>query len=304
MIPIAADAAAGAEDTARDDEPRKPKGIRATLHTFAQNTTGVAGVLLLLLIAAACWIGPLFYHAEPNAIDPTASLTAPSHDHPLGTDQLGRDVLARLLHGGQVSLLIGLAAAVTATVLGVACGVVAGLYGGWVDSMLMRFVDVMIAIPTMFFVLLLATIFRPSAPLLIIVGAIGAWLVPARLMRAEAQSIMARPYVEAARGMSARNGRLVRRYLVPNSIGTIVVNLTFQVADAMLLIAGLSFLGFGIPAPTASWGSMLSNAQDFIFQGAWWLVYPVGGAILLTVVAVNLVGDALRDAFDVRLRDR
>jgi peptide/nickel transport system permease protein len=281
-----------------------PRRRHVALRIFIQNRASLVGAALLLLIIVACWMGPLFYRTGPNAIDTAAFFAPPSARHILGTDELGRDELARLLYGGQISLLIGLAAALAATLLGVSCGVLAGLFGGWVDVVLMRFVDVVFSIPVLFFVLFLATIYQPSAPLLIFVAAIGAWLVPARLMRSETKSIMARPFVEAARGMGARNSRLVRRYLVPNSVGTIVVNLTFQVADAMLLIAALSFLGFGIPAPTASWGSMLTGSQNYIFQNAWWLVLPPGVAILLTVIAVNLVGDGLRDAFEVRLRER
>jgi peptide/nickel transport system permease protein len=260
----------------------------------------VAGGVFLLTIVAFSWLGPLLYSVNPNAVDPAGALQHPHGGHILGTDQLGRDVLARLMHGGQTSLTVGLAAAAVATFLGVSYGVLAGFYGRWIDALLMRFVDVMMAIPVLFFVLLLAAIFRPTLVLLVLVVAIGAWLIPARLIRAETVSIMARQYIEAGRGLGASKFRLITKHVLPNAIGTIAVNLTFQVADAILLVAALSFLGFGIQPPTASWGGMLTDAQSYLFQNAWWLIYPPGGAILLTVVAVNLIGDGLRDALEVR----
>jgi peptide/nickel transport system permease protein len=268
------------------------------------NRAGVIGAGLLVAIVVFCVLGPIVYTADPDAVDPALALSPPDGGHPLGTDQLGRDVLARLMKGGQVSLLIGLAAGMTATFLGVTWGVIASMSPRFVDAALMRFVDVLMSIPVLFFVLLLAASFRPTAFLLILVAALGSWLIPARLMRAESLSLLSRPYVEAAQGMAATRRRIFGLYLMPNSIGTIVVVLTFQIADAILLIAGLSFLGFGVPPPTASWGSMLSDSQDFIFQNAWWLIYPVGGMIFITVIAVNLIGDALRDSFEIRLQSR
>jgi peptide/nickel transport system permease protein len=277
---------------------------RFLVSTFVESKAGLFGLVTLVVLVLGCWGLPLIYRANPNAIDVAHILSPPGNGHPLGTDDLGRDVLARFLVAGQVSVTVGFAAALTAMTLGVTCGVVAALRQGLVDSVLMRIVDVLMAIPGLLFVIFLAVVFRPTTLLLVLVVGFVSWQVPARLVRADALLILGQPYTEAARQMGASDFRLAMRYILPNAIGTIVVTLTFQIANAILIISGLSFLGFGVPPPTPSWGSMLTDAQTYVFQDAWWLIYPPGLAIILTVAAVNFVGDALHDSFEVRLLRR
>jgi peptide/nickel transport system permease protein len=169
---------------------------------------------------------------------------------------------------------------------------------------MMRIVDALLAIPTLFLLIYLFTVFQASVPLMILVIGLVAWLVPARLVRAETLSLRTRDYVQAVRGMGGTRRRMVARHIVPNTIGTIMVNATFQVADAIVTLASLSFLGLGIQPPAANWGQMLSSGLTYVYAGAWWLIYPPGIAIVLTVMAFNAVGDSLRDAFDNRLRGR
>ncbi len=183
-------------------------------------------------------------------------------------------------------------------------GALSGFTGGWLDSVMMRIVDVLIAVPAIFLLIYLSTVFRPTVPLLIIVLSLLAWLGPARLIRGETLSLRTREFVDAARSAGDRRSRIIRRHIIPNTIGTITVNATFQVADAIILLATLSFLGFGLPPPAVSWGGMLSQGTTYLLDGYWWEVYPAGIAVMLTVVAFNLVGDALRDTLDARLRER
>jgi peptide/nickel transport system permease protein len=264
----------------------------------------VAGLVLIVLFLLFCFVGPLIYHTEQVATNLSGANQPPGAGHPLGTDDVGYDELGRLMEGGRSSLEIGVAAAVIATVFGTLWGAIAGYVGGFVDAVMMRVVDTLLAIPTLFLLLILAAIFTPTVSLLILVVSFGAWLSPARLVRGETLSLRTREYVQAVRMMGGGSRRVVLRHIMPNAIGTIVVNATFQVADAILLVASLSYLGLGIAPPHADWGNMLSNGTEFVQNGYWWMILPPGIAIMLVVVAFNLLGDALRDALEVRLRKR
>ena len=255
-----------------------------------------------------CFVGPHIYVTnQTNAQDALLNSTQnspPSWSHPLGTDENGFDILGRLMYGGQIALIVGFAAAVVATVIGVTYGALSGFFGGWLDSLFMRFVDIGLSIPVLFLLIALVTIYRPTAPLLIVVIAAVSWLVPARLIRAETLSLRTREYVQAVRVMGGSRRRIIGRHIIPNSVGTIVVFATFDVADSILLLAALGFLGLGVPAPQTDWGTMLSNGVNYASNGYWWEIYPVGLCIILVVVALNYIGDALRDALEVRLQRR
>jgi peptide/nickel transport system permease protein len=251
-----------------------------------------------------CYLGPLVYHTDQVHIELSQAALPPSGAHPLGTNEVGYDQLGRLMVGGQTSLEVGIAAALLATVFGTLWGAIAGYAGGFIDSAMMRVVDALLAVPALFLLLFLASIARPTAGLLILVIALVSWLGPARLVRGEALSLRTRDFVTSARLMGGGPWRAVLRHIAPNAIGTVVVNATFQVADAILIVAALSFLGLGIPPPAANWGDMLSSGISYTYAGYWWLIYPPGLAIVLVVIAFNFLGDALRDSFDVRLQKR
>ena len=183
-------------------------------------------------------------------------------------------------------------------------GAISGFFGSWVDSFMMRVVDAFLSIPVLFLAIVLATIFRPSLVVFIFVIAFVSWLIPARLIRGQALSLRIREYVQAVRVMGGSKRRIVLRHIIPNSIGTIIVNATFNIADAILLLAALGFIGLGVPSPQTDWGSMLSNGVNYALDGYWWEIYPAGLCIVLVVVAFNFIGDALRDALEVRLQQR
>jgi peptide/nickel transport system permease protein len=229
---------------------------------------------------------------------------APSGGHVLGTDDNGFDELGRIMAGGQTALEIGFFASFIATVIGTVYGAVAGLVGGLLDGAMMRFVDILLSIPFLFIVLVLATKYSATVVEESLLLGLFSWLVPARLVRGEVLTLRVRDFVVAARVMGGTRTRLVFRHLIPNALSVVIVNITFQVADSILALAYLGFLGFGLQYPAASWGDMLGNAQNAVSDGYWWLVYPVGGCLVVVVMACNLIGDALRDAFDVRLRRR
>jgi peptide/nickel transport system permease protein len=277
------------------------------LRVFAENRLAVAGVVVIVLMILFCFLGPVFYHT--NQTDTQLALQTPpnappSSEHPLGTDQFGFDMLGRIMYGGQVSLIVGFAAATIATVLGVIVGAVSGFAMGFLDSFLMRIVDVLLSVPILYLLIVLAVIFHPSVEILILVIGFTAWLVPARLVRGETLSLRVREFVQAVRVMGGGSPRIVVRHIIPNTIGTIIVNATFQVADAILLLAALGFIGLGVPPPKTDWGTMIAKGADYAQAGSWWEIYPTGLAIVLVVVAFNFVGDALRDAFEVRLQRR
>jgi ABC-type dipeptide/oligopeptide/nickel transport system permease subunit len=279
-------------------------GWRLGLREFASNKLAVIGLGILVFFVLFCWAGPLVYHTNQLLIFPTNSFIAPGAGHPLGTDNQGFDELGRLMLGGQTALEIGIFTALLATGIGMIYGAIAGLVGGVIDSVLMRFVDVMWSIPFLFVVLILATRYSSTELSLVLVLAVFSWLVPARLVRGEVLTLRTRDFVAAARAAGASRRRLVRKHLIPNALSVIIVNVTFQVADAITALALLGFLGFGLPYPKADWGDQLSNGVSYVQDGYWWLIYPVGACIVLVIVACNFVGDALRDSLDVRLRRR
>jgi peptide/nickel transport system permease protein len=274
------------------------------LRAFLENKLAVAGVLIIVLLVLFCFVGPMFWHTNQVVVNIMSTNHRPSSAHPLGTDDLGYDVLGRLMSGGQSSLEVGFAVAVIATAFGVIYGVIAGYIGGFIDSVMMRFVDVVLAIPVIYLFIDLAATFKPTLTLLILVLALLSWLGPARLVRGETLSLRVREYVEAVRAMGGGSTRIIARHLVPNTVGTIVVNATFQVADAITTLAVLSYLGFSLPPPAATWGGILQNGVNYLYDGYWWEIYPAGLMIVLTVVAFNFIGDGLRDAMDVRLQRR
>lgn len=260
--------------------------------------TPVAAVSLIwiALIAIACAAGPALLHISAYTTDVAHAYDAPGAIHLLGTDGLGRDELARLLEGGRITLSVGIIAALVAMVIGTIYGAVSGYYGGWFDTLLMRIVDVLLSIPTLFLLLFLAAMFHGSLIALMLVIGATSWLGPARLVRGDVLTLKERLYVEAARSIGAGDRRIIFRHVVPNAVGTIITTTTFMIASAMLAETALSYLGIGVRAPTPSWGNLLSSAQSDIFAGAWWLILPPGFAILFSVCAFNFVGDWMRES--------
>jgi peptide/nickel transport system permease protein len=269
---------------------------------FWSNPLAWIGTTLLLLIILFSFVGPVFYHASAYTPNLNAALAPPSAKFPLGTDSLGRNNLIRLMIGGQLSLEVGFAAAFVSMVIGVFYGLISGFVGGFLDVFLMRVVDVLYSIPSLFFLLFIDSVFKPSAFLLVFVIAMVSWFGVARLVRGEVLSLKQRDYVEAAHAVGASNLRIMLRHLLPNVMGVVLVSTTLQVANAILTVAGLSFLGLGLPPPTPNWGQMLSDSMNYMFQNAWWLIYPPGFAILFVELCVNFIGVSLHQAFDPRLR--
>jgi peptide/nickel transport system permease protein len=274
------------------------------LEVFLENKLALVGVTLLVLIFAFCFIGPLFYHTDQVHVNLANENLPPGTGHPLGTDQNGYDVLGRLMVAGQISLEVGLAAAVIATALGSVWGAIAGYFGGITDAVMMRLVDALLSIPTLFLALVVVSLFPPTEVEIIFVIALTSWLTTSRLIRGEALSLRVRDYVQAMRVMGGGSARAVFRHIAPNAVGTIIVNATFQVADAILLVVALSYLGLGIRPPQTDWGGMLNQGLNAVYDGYWWQIFPAGIAIILVVIAINFIGDALRDAFEVRLQRR
>jgi peptide/nickel transport system permease protein len=295
-------AAASAPTTA--PTPAAPSPWRRQLRRFTENKLALIGSVIILLLLAFAFLGPLVYDTDQVHPDLLQAKLRPGGRHLLGTDDLGYDILGRLMIAGRTSITIGLAAGVLATFIGTLWGAIAGYVGGVVDTVMMRVVDAGIAIPATFLLLILSAITRPSVPMLMVVIGLVSWLVPARLIRAESLSIKGRDYVLAVRAVGGSHVRAVLRHVIPNTVGTMIVNATFQVADAILLIAYISFLGMGVQAPATDWGAMLTKGITYTYSGAWWLIFPAGIAIVLTVCAFNFIGDGLRDVFDVKGRDQ
>lgn len=274
-----------------------------TLRRLSRNRLALAGGTVILLLAALSAFPGLVTSADPSRIDIPNLLAPPSAAHPLGTDELGRDVLARMVHGAGISLRVGFVAVGIATAIGLLVGLTAGYYGGWIDAVLMRIVDVMLCIPTFFLILSIIAFVGPSIWNIMAVIGLTSWMGVARLVRAETLSLKERDFVAAARAQGAGDARILLRHILPNALAPVLVSATLGVAGAILVESGLSFLGIGVQPPTPSWGNILTSGKDNI-EFAWWLsVYP-GLAILVTVLGYNLLGEGIQEAVDPRLKGR
>lgn len=267
---------------------------------FVQHRLAMIGMAMLFLLTLACIVGPYLLPYDVLYIDLRARFSPPlSDDHYLGTDPLGRDIAARLLMAGRISLLVGFFAMVLSTAIGTVIGVVAGYYGGKVNSILMRFVDAFLAFPSIFLLLALAAFINPSPVMITIIIAVTSWMEIARIVEAEVKSLRERDFVMAGRMLGLRNSHIMFRELLPNMVGPIIVAATLTVARAILLEAYISFLGYGIQPPLPSWGNMLNGAQQYLATAPWLAIIP-GITITIAVTSFNFIGDGLRDALDVR----
>ncbi len=291
-----------AEARAGGSAPSRSRSLWSdTWSRFRHHRLATGGLAVLALIGLAVAIGPALIRYDPNRIDFAVKNQPPSLAHPMGTDDLGRDQLIRILTGGRISLAVGLAVMLVAITLGVVVGAVAGYVGGAVDNVLMRLVDTVHSLPSLFVLILLVSLVGAGFwPIVLGLGFLQ-WTTTARLVRGELLSLKRREFVEAARVAGAAAPRILTVHLLPNALGPVIVSATLKIAGAILAESALSFLGLGFQPPNATWGRMLQEAQvPMIQRGEWWRgVFP-GAAIFLTVLAVNYVGDGLRDALDPR----
>lgn len=264
-----------------------------------QNPLALTGLCLITVILALALLAPWLAPYDPDAIHVKQILLAPSTQHWMGTDGLGRDVWSRMLYGGRVSLLVGLVAVGISTLTGVVLGALAGYYRGWVDTFIMRLVDIMLSIPSFFLILAVIAFLSPSITNVMIVIGLTSWMGITRLVRAEFLSITQREFVMASTALGAQDWRVIFKHCLPNSLTPVIVSVVLGIASAVLLESGLSFLGLGVQAPQASWGNILTDGKEYI-QFAWWLSLYPGLAILITVLGYNLLGEGLRDVFDPR----
>jgi peptide/nickel transport system permease protein len=293
------------QSPARNDapgaRPARP-AHRLAWRRFVANGVAVASAGFLLLMYAVAAGGPIITPYPPNAVDIMNTHARPSPAHWLGTDENGRDVLARLIAGARTTMTVGLIAMVIAIVIGACVGSVGGYLGGWLDGVLMRFTDGMMAIPYFFLVLIVVAVFGSSFRNILAAIGVTSWMVVARVVRGDVLRYRGLDFVLAAQALGARSARILLRHIVPQAAPSIIVAATFGVANAILLESALSYLGLGIQAPQASWGNMLSNAQAYVWENPLLPIYP-GFLILFTVLAYNFLGDALRDALDPRYRE-
>ena len=273
---------------------------RRQWRAFTRNKLAVAGLVFLVAVHLAAALAPWLTPYEPAKVAPLESLQGPSTDHLLGTDNFGRDVFTRLLYGGRVSLLVGLAAVAVSMVVGTVVGALSGFFGGWTDAILMRFTDAMLAVPVFFLLLLVLTIFGGATSTIVLVIGLTSWMGIARLVRGEILRFADMEFVEAARSIGATPLRVLALHVLPHAFSAMIVAATIGIAYAILIESSLSYLGLGIQPPTSTWGNMLQDAQQFLFNAPILSVYP-GLMIFFTVLAYNFLGDGLRDALDPRL---
>ena len=270
---------------------------------FKRNRLAVGGMVIIMITFLATGFASFLAPHDPGKTGVSLKLTPPSSKHYLGTDQLGRDVFSRMLYGSRVSLSVGFVAVAISIFIGILVGAIAGYYSGWVDSLLMRFVDIMLCFPSFFLILTVVALLGPSLFKVMAVIGITSWMGTSRFVRAEFLSLRERDFVQAAKGLGVNDLRIIFHHILPNALAPVFVTATLDVATAILVEAGLSFLGFGVQPPAPSWGNILTEGRTYIFD-AWWLTLFPGLAILITVLSFNLLGEGLRDALDPRLRGR
>ena len=269
------------------------------MNAILKNPLALAGLIIIGIISIMAIFAPLIAPFDPDAINVKNILLSPSSNHLMGTDGLGRDVYSRMLFGARISLLVGIVAVGIATIIGIVLGAIAGFYRGWVDTVIMRLVDIMLSIPTFFLILAVIAFLTPSIWNIMIVIGLTSWMGVTRLVRAEFLSLRNREFVLASQTLGAKDSRLIFKQLLPNSLTPIIVSSVLGIASAVLVESGLSFLGLGVQAPQASWGNILTDGKEYI-EFAWWLSLFPGLAILITVMGYNLLGEGLRDALDPR----
>lgn len=275
---------------------------------FKQNKLAVFGALLLSIFVLIALLAPVLapydpYVSQSNDLGSYNVHASPSADHLLGTDSLGRDMLSRLIYGARVSLSVAFVAVLIATITGVVLGVIAGFYGKWIDTAIMRLTDIVICFPVLFLAISIATILKPSIFNVMIIIGLVSWTTMTRLVRGEVLRIRETEYIEAARAMGQNNLIIMARHILPNIMAPIVVQATLQTAEAILTESALSFLGVGVQQPVPSWGNMLNEATSIlVLQFKPWIWIPAGMAILLTILCINFVGDGLRDALDPKTK--
>ncbi|HZN49948.1 MAG TPA: ABC transporter permease [Methylomirabilota bacterium] len=275
--------------------------MRSFWRALRRNQLALAGGVVVVFVAVLALLAPVIAPMDPNRPDVKKILDSPSSRHPLGTDQLGRDVLSRMLYGARVSLAVGFVSVGIATLIGIALGSAAGYHGGTIDAMVMRLVDLMLVFPRFFLLLAVLGFLRPSIWTIMAVIGLTGWMSVARLVRAEFLSLREREFVLWSQSIGASAFRIIWRHILPNAIAPVLVAITLGIPAAILAESGLSFLGLGVQPPHATWGNILSEGKDAIEIGWWLSVYP-GLAILVTVLSYNLLGEGIRDALDPRLR--
>jgi len=274
--------------------------ISIVWNRFRKNRLAIAGMAVISVIAMIAVLAPVIAPYDPAAIDVYNTLSSPTWGHPLGTDDLGRDVLSRMIWGSRVSLKVGFVAVGIAILIGIIIGSAAGFYGGKTDAILMRFVDIMLCFPTLFLILAVIAVLEQSISTIMIIIGLTSWMDVSRLVRAEILGLKERDFVLAAKAVGASDFRVIFRHILPNALSPVFVSATFGVAGAILIESGLSFLGLGVQPPDSSWGNILASGRENITVAWWMSLYP-GLAILVTVLSYNLVGEGLRDALDPRL---
>jgi peptide/nickel transport system permease protein len=287
---------------------RPPKTVGISQWTiagrrFRKNRLAVAGLVIMGFIYLVTLMGPFLAPYDPNAQEDIVRTRylSPSTEHPMGTDKFGRDVLSRVIYGARISLSIGFIAVAISVTLGTLVGSVSGYFGGWVDNLFMRLVDLLISFPRLVLLLAIIALFSPSIFLIIAVLGLTGWMGTSRIVRGQFLALREQEFVQATRALGFGHGRIILRHMLPNSMAPIIVVATLGIGNTILTEAALSFLGLGVQPPTASWGSMVSDGKDALIN-AWWISTFPGLAIVLTVVCFNLLGDAARDALDPRLR--
>ncbi|WP_281393576.1 oligopeptide ABC transporter permease [Salicibibacter cibarius] len=279
--------------------------ISIIVKKFFQNKLAVIGLFMLIIIISSAVFAPWLATHDPNAQTLVDRLASPGADNWLGADHLGRDIYSRILYAGQMSLWVGFAAMLSAITIGIAIGSIAGYFGGWVDAVLMRIVDIIISFPSIFLLITVISVFRPAPSMLIVVLGLLSWTTTARLVRSEFLSFKRREFVLAARTLGIPTRRIIFGHILPNAIGPVIVTATLAIGAFIIAESTLSFLGLGISPPTATWGNMLADSQDLtIFLTAWYYPFFPGLMIFITVLSFNFVGDGLRDALDPRVMEK
>ncbi|MDB2390322.1 ABC transporter permease [Alphaproteobacteria bacterium] len=281
----------------------KPKSGSRAVRKLMSNPLAVAGIVIFSIILLASLFAPLLTHHDPMKVDLRSMLQSPSAEHWFGTDRTGRDVFARVLYGGRISILVGLGSALLAAVVGVGIGAYTGYIGGWLDTIALRASEIFMSFPQIILVLLLVSIAGQSLMNLIIIFVLTGWGPMYRMTRARMLSLREEEYVQALRSFGIPTLKICYKHILPNALGPIMVNITLTTAMFILAEAGLSFLGLGVPLSIPTWGNILNVAQDIrVLQNNWWMWLPVGSVISLFVLSVNFIGDGLRDSTDPTLQ--